>query len=275
MGLLGSNFTKAMLAKGIQVQVWNRTAAKARELEQFGAKAFADAADAVRGADTIHVTLKDDASVDEVLADASAGLTAGATIIDHTTTSVNGVVKRTNQWKERGIVYQHAPVFMAPSNALEATGFMLISGDKDIVDRLSPELSAMTGKLLNFGTETGKAAAVKLLGNMFLVAFTAGIADMLSLAKALNTPLEDMLMLFNAWNPGTTLPGRITRVASGDYSTPAWELNMARKDTQLFMDAAKEGGTELHAIPAIAALMDSWIAKGHGQDDWTVIGKLT
>ena len=67
MGLLGSNFVKAMLQKGDTVQVWNRTASKAKALEQYGAKAFDAVEDAVQGVDMIHVTLKDDATVDEVL----------------------------------------------------------------------------------------------------------------------------------------------------------------------------------------------------------------
>src|SRR5260221_1382865 len=74
MGLLGANFVRAMISKGAQVQVWNRTASKATELEKYGAKAFAEVADAVKGADIIHLTLKDDATVNEVLAKASAGL---------------------------------------------------------------------------------------------------------------------------------------------------------------------------------------------------------
>ena len=81
MGLLGSNFVKAMLKKGDEVQVWNRTASKAKELEQYGAKAFDNAADAVRGAERVHLTLKDDASVNEVLQTAGKGLMPGAIII--------------------------------------------------------------------------------------------------------------------------------------------------------------------------------------------------
>src|SRR6201996_6918899 len=94
MGLLGANFVRAMLKKGEQVQVWNRTASKASDLEQYGAKAFATAADAVRGADVVHLTVKDDGTVEEVLAAVLPGLQPGAVIIDHTTTSVEGAVKR-------------------------------------------------------------------------------------------------------------------------------------------------------------------------------------
>jgi 3-hydroxyisobutyrate dehydrogenase len=273
MGLLGSNFVKAMIKKGDQVQVWNRTAAKAKALEAYGAKAFDNVTDAVKGADVIHLTLKDDDTVNEVLEKASAGFKPGAIIIDHTTTSAQGAIERTKLWKDRGYTYQHAPVFMGPPNALESTGNMLVSGDQALISKLEPELSKMTGKVINFGPEVGKAAGMKLIGNLFLIAFTAGIADTLALAKALGISSGDVSALFDSWNPGAAAPARLKRVASGDYSQPSWELNMARKDAGLMINAAKHGGTYLAVIPAIAAEMDKWIAKGHGNDDWTVIGK--
>lgn len=273
IGLLGANFVRAMIKKGDHVQVWNRTASKATALEAEGAKAFADVADTVRGASIVHVTLKDDASVDEVLAMAAPGLQAGAVIIDHTTTSAAGAIQRTANWKAKGYTYLHAPVFMGPPNALESTGYMLVSGDQSVINKLQPELDRMTGKVINFGAEEGKAAGMKLIGNLFLVTFTAGIADTLSLAKALQIPISDVTSLFDSWNPGAMLPARLKRMTAGTYDKPSWELNMARKDTQLFLDAAAQAGTQLTVVPAIAAEMDRWIAKGHGNDDWTVIGK--
>jgi len=273
MGLLGSNFVQAMIKKGEQVQVWNRTAAKAKALEAYGAKAFADVAEAVKGAETIHVTLKDDASVDEVLAMASAGFAPGATIIDHTTTSAKGAVERTAAWKAKGYTYLHAPVFMGPPNALESSGTMLVSGDQDVIRRVTPELSKMTGRLVNFGPEEGKAAAMKLTGNLFLLALTAGLSDTLAVAKSMGIPATDILALFADWNPGASVPARLKRITDGDFANPSWELNMARKDAGLMMEAAAAGGTKLAVIPAIAAEMDKWIANGHGNDDWSVIAK--
>ncbi|KAA2238987.1 NAD(P)-dependent oxidoreductase [Chitinophaga agrisoli] len=273
MGLLGSNFVKALIKKGNQVQVWNRTAAKATALEADGAKAFADVTAAVKGADVVHLTLKDDSTVDEVLAMAAPGLQPGAVIIDHTTTSAPGAIQRTREWKAKGFTYLHAPVFMGPQNALESTGYMLVSGDQAIVAKFEPILSQMTGKLINFGPEEGRAAGMKLIGNSFLVTFTAGIADMLALAKALQIPQDDLNNLFAAWNPGAGLPARMKRMSTGVYDNPSWELNMARKDTGLFMEAAAKAGINLAVIPAVAQEMDRWIAKGHGNDDWSVIGK--
>jgi 3-hydroxyisobutyrate dehydrogenase len=273
MGLLGSNFVRAMRSKNIDVQVWNRTPAKAMALEQYGAKAFENAADAIKGADTIHLTLKDDASVDEVLASVATALLPGATLIDHTTTSKDGAIKRTAAWKEKGFTYLHAPVFMGPSNALDGSGYMIVSGDQSVIAKKQEELSAMTGKLLNMGPEEGKAAAIKLLGNLFLIAFTAGLSDMLALATVFGVSPDDLTTLFSSWNPGAGAAARLKRLASGKYDEPSWELAMSRKDAGLMISAAQDGGGHLAVIPAIAAEMDKFIAKGFGNYDWSVIAK--
>ena len=272
-GLLGANFVKAMLRRGDQVQVWNRTATKARALEGDGAKAFENVIDAVRGAKLIHLTLKDDAAVNEVLDAASAGFSPGVILIDHTTTSAEGAVERTAKWKAMGFTYLHAPVFMGPPNALESSGNMLVSGDQQVIRSVEDELEKMTGKLLNFGDETGKAAGIKLIGNLFLISMTAGLSDALALAKALNIDSSAISELFASWNPGAGVPSRLDKLRTGDFSKPSWELDMARKDAGLMMTAANGKGVKLTVLPAVAAEMDDWIAKGHGASDWSIIAK--
>lgn len=273
MGLLGSNFVKAMLRKGQQVNVWNRTALRAKALEKDGARAFGDIKDAVKNAGTVHLTLKDDDSVNKVLAMAQPALRPGTIIIDHTTTSSKGAEERTRNWKGHGITYLHAPVFMGPINALESTGYMLVSGDQAAIGNVTNELSEMTGKLINLGPKVGKAAGLKLTGNLFLISLTAGLSDALTLATAEGISAHDVAELFNQWNPGATVTSRLRQIISGDFSHPSWELNMARKDAGLMIAAAKDGNAKLSVIPAIADLMDEWIEKGHGKDDWMIITK--
>ncbi len=269
MGLLGSNFVKAMLQRGEKVRVWNRTPAKAQKLESFGAEVFKEVRDAVADADILHVTLRDDASVDEVLAEASKSFKPGAIIVDHTTTSVNGAIRRTKDWSTKGFTYQHAPVLMGPKNALEGTGFMLVSGDQPVIKKLDPELSKMTGKVLNFGADAGKAAGMKLIANLFLLVFTSGISDALNLARSLNIPTEDLQTLFSSWDPGS-ITGRLNKITEGRFQPPSWELTMARKDARLMMEEAGHNGNRLEIISAIAAEMDRWIDEGHAHDDWTI-----
>ncbi|MEJ7559131.1 MAG: NAD(P)-dependent oxidoreductase [Pedobacter sp.] len=273
IGLLGSNFVKAMLKQGEAVQVWNRTHAKALALESEGAKAFENVAEAVKGATIIHLTLKDDAVVDQVLADAAAGLQPGAIIIDHSTTSAAGAIQRTKSWKEAGFQYIHAPVFMGPMNALESTGNMLISGDQELIAQLTPELSKLTGKLINLGEVTGRAAGIKLIGNLFLISLNAGLVDALTVANGLDIPLTEVINLFKDWNPAASLTGRLEKMTAGKFDVPNWELSMARKDAGLMMEAASKADQPLITIPEIAKAMDVLIEDGHGNEDWMVLSQ--
>lgn len=273
MGLLGSGFVRAARRRGEEVRVWNRTDAKARALEADGAQAFAVPAEAAQGAARIHLTLSDDAAVDEVLERAWPGFAPGVIVVDHTTTSATGTRARAERWGGRGVEFQHAPVFMGPQNALEGTGVMLASGDAARAERLRPALEKMTGKLVYLGPEPDRAASFKLLGNLFLMFLTAGVAEVLTLAKALDVKPEDAVALFDTFNPGATLPARAKRMAAGEFSTPSWELSMARKDARLMLEESERHGVPLPMLPAIAATMDRFLARGHGHEDWTVIAQ--
>jgi len=273
MGLLGSNFVRALRRRGEDVQVWNRTPGKASALEAEGARAFADPVLAVRGATRLHLTLSDDAAVDAVLEQVRPGLSPATVIVDHSTTSTQGTLARIARWHERGITFAHAPVFMAPQNARDATGIMLISGPRSVVEPLRPALSPMTGKLVDLGERPDAAAAFKLLGNLFLICMTAGLADMLALAKALHVPAAEAATLFEHFNPGATIGGRMKKMVEQRWTEPSWELVMARKDARIMLEAVAAAGVELAALPGIAARMDAAIADGHAHQDWTVIAK--
>ena len=272
-GLLGGNFVRALRRRGEAVQVWNRSAEKARALEESGARACDSPAAAARGAARIHLTLSDDAAVDDVLERAREGFLPGVVIVDHTTTSPTGTAARAQRWAARGVAFQHAPVFMGPKNALESTGLMLASGERARFDALAPELAKMTGKLVWLGEQPERAAGMKLLGNLFLMCFTTGLAETLSLAKAIEVPAADVASLFAEFNPGLTLSARLERMLAGDYSQPSWELSMARKDARLMLEEAARADVPLALLPAIAAEMDRFIARGYGGDDWVVLAK--
>jgi 3-hydroxyisobutyrate dehydrogenase len=273
MGLLGSGFVRASLRRGESVQVWNRTVSRARALESDGAKVLEDPADAARGASQIHLTLSDDAAVDDVLERAWPGFAPGVIIVDHTTTSPTGTRARAERWAGRGVEFQHAPVFMGPQNALESTGIMLVSGDPARIAKLRPALEKMTGKLVDLGPGAERAASFKLFGNLFLMFMTAGVAEVLTLAKALDVKPEDAATIFDIFNPASSIGVRAKRMTGGEFSTPSWELAMARKDARLMLEEGARHEVPLPMLPAIAATMDRFIERGHAHDDWTVIGK--
>ena len=121
-GLLGSGMVEGMLRRGDAVTVWNRTGAKARALEPLGAKVAATPADAVDGADRVHMTMPDDAVVDEMMAAIRPRLRPDAVVVDHSTTSPRGAATRVAAMEKSGIRFLHAPVFMSPQMARDAVG---------------------------------------------------------------------------------------------------------------------------------------------------------
>lgn len=272
-GLLGSGFVRALRRRGEDVHVWNRSADRARALEDSGARVFDDPAEAARGATRIHLSLSDDAAVDEVLERARPGMAPGVVIVDHTTTSATGTAARAARWAERGLAFVHAPVFMGPQNALESTGIMLVSGEPARVDAVRAAIAAMTGKLVELGPAPDTAAKFKLLGNCFLMFLTSGLAEFLTLAKATGVAPGEAAKLFDAFNPGVTIGARLKRMVEEQWLPPSWELQMARKDARLMIEEAERAGLAFAVLPAIAARMDAVIAEGFARHDWTVIAK--
>jgi 3-hydroxyisobutyrate dehydrogenase len=273
-GLMGSGFVRRLRATGHEVNVWNRSAAKARALEADGAKAFADPAQALEGAQRIHLSLADDASVDAVLEPLAAKITPATWIVDHTTTAVTPTAERVARWRARGQTFVHAPVFMAPSNALEGSGLMLISGEKRLHDALLPALQQMTGNVVYMGEAPERAAAFKLFGNLTLIGIMGVLGDVNRLAHAVGIPTGEAFSLFKHFNPGQMLPARAARIESGDVTQPSFEVAMARKDVRLMIEEAQRGGVDLYVMPGVAAMFDAAIARGEGALDAAVAARV-
>ncbi len=272
LGLLGSNFVRAMRKRGEEVNVWNRTLSRATALEEIGAKAFATAAEGVKGARLVHICVSDDAAVDIILEQASPGFEKDVIIIDHTTTSATLTKERVEYWKSKGVTYIHAPVFMGPMNALEGTGMMLVSGDASVVKEIEPDLLKMTGTLQNLGEDTDKAAAYKLLGNHMFLAISAGITDTFTLGKSMGIETEEIVDFIENMS-STPMKARVARLMMKNYDSPTWELLMARKDARLMQEEAERANTPLMVMPALGRVMDGFIADGEGGKDWTIFSK--
>jgi 3-hydroxyisobutyrate dehydrogenase-like beta-hydroxyacid dehydrogenase len=268
-GLLGSAFAEAAVRRGDTVTAWNRSADKVQALGQFGVIAAATPAAAVRGASRVHIVLRDDAVVEEVLAAARSGLSADAIIIDHSTTLPTLTEARAERFHAEGVKYLHCPVFMGPAAARSAQGTMMAAGPKLLFESVKAELAKMTGKLEYFGERADLAAVNKLFGNAMIIGMSAVMADVLTMAQASNVNPEDAIKVFGLFDLNTIVAVRGVNMAKGNF-TPNFELTMARKDVRLMIETA--GARPMAALPAVAARMDQLIAAGHGAEDASVMG---
>jgi 3-hydroxyisobutyrate dehydrogenase len=262
--MLGSAMIRAMLGRGIAVNVWNRTTQKARALEEYGASVFLDPAQAARGADRVHLCLKDDASVDATIDAALEGISSEAAIVDHSTVLPQRVVERVQRLSEAGHTFIHAPVFMGPHMALQATGVMMTSGDALVFERLGDALRAMCSDLRYIGARPDAAAIFKLLGNAMILAVVGGLNDIMRIAEVQELTRAQAYALFDFYDPCGQIRGRGKRMVSQDYA-PFWALDMAHKDAALMQAAAHH--ERLPVIDAMEALMRSISDRGLGDLD--------
>lgn len=269
-GLLGSALAEAAAKRGDDVTVWNRTADKARALEQFGIRVAVTPADAVRGASRVHLVLRDDPVVDEVIAALRPGLEPNGVIVDHTTNQPRLTGERSTRLNAEGVRYLHCPVFIGPAAARAGQGIILASGPRPLFDAVSEALSRMAPRVEYLGERPDLAAVYKLCGNAIIIGLSGIVADVFAVANGSGVAPEDALRLLDFFNPAAIIAGRGRNMAKRNF-TPAFELTMARKDVRLMIESAN--GAPLITLPAIAARMDALIAEGLGNSDLGVIGK--
>ena len=267
-GLLGAGFVQGMLARGTPVTCWSRTQHKTVPLAAFGAQVAATPAEAVAGAERVHICVKDDEAVDSVIARMIDALDPAAVVIDHTTTSPDGTATRAASLAARGTAFLHAPCFMTPAAARSASGMMLVAGPQAVFAKVQEPLRRMTGDLWYLGEDTRRAAGMKLMGNAMVISLIAGLADVMTVGAGLGVTPKDAYGLLARMKPGTAIDVRGKRMAEGDYD-PTFELTMARKDLGLMLDAA--GARPLAVLAAVAARADELIARGLGGEDLGVL----
>jgi len=267
-GRLGAGFVEAALGRGVHVTVWNRTPAKAKALEKFGATVAATPADAVKGAERVHLVLKDDASVEQVIPEFRGALAKDAIIVDHTTTQPALTAERATRLNAEGVRYLHCPVFIGPAAARQAKGSILVAGPRQLFDAVKPALEQQAARVVYYGERPDLAAVIKLIGNAYLIGTGAVMADFMTIARSAGVSAEQAMSLFDFFDPANIVQTRGMSMMKGDF-TPSFELTMARKDVKLMIETAAE--LPLAALPSLAARMDALIAAGHGDQDFGVI----
>jgi len=269
-GLLGGALAEAAAKRGDHVTVWNRTIDKARALEQFGVRVAQNPADAVRGAARVHLVLKDDAVVDEVISAFRATLDSSSIIVDHTTNQPTRTAERAKRLNASGVRYIHCPVFIGPPAALRGEGTIMASGARALFDAVHEPLSRMATRVEYLGERPDLAAVFKLCGNAYIIGTSALIADVLAVGSSGGVPSEDAIRVLDFIDPAAIAKIRGKNMARRDY-TPRFEVSMARKDIRLMEETAD--GRPLAVLPAVGIRLEQLIAQGFGSEDLAAIGK--
>ena len=142
LGVMGYPMAGHLAAKGHEVTVYNRTAAKAERwtTEHKGRKA-ATPREAAAGADFVFTCVGNDDDVRAVTLSpdgALAGMRAGAVLVDHTTASAGLARELTAAGKAKGIGVLDAPVSGGETGAKNGKLTVMVGGEAAAFDRAKP-----------------------------------------------------------------------------------------------------------------------------------------
>jgi 3-hydroxyisobutyrate dehydrogenase len=265
-GTMGAGMARNLAAAGFPLRVWNRTRSKAEPLAAVGAQVTDTPADAVRGADVVVTMLFDVDSVESALGDARDGLAPGTVLVQTSTVGVAGADRLGELAAELGLTYVDAPVLGTKKPAEDGALVVLASGPEDVRDRVQPLFDAIGSRTTWVG-EAGAGTRLKLVANSWVLTVVEGIAESLSLARALGVAPEQFLEAVKGGAmdaPYVQLKGR--SMLDGDFE-PAFGLDGAAKDAGLIVEAARAAGADLGVLEAVQQHFARAVDAGHGDKD--------
>ena len=183
-GTMGAGMARNIAAARIPLTVWNRTRSRAEPLAEAGIEVADSPADAVRDADLVVTMLFDVESVESALDEARDGLKQGAVLVQQSTVGVAGADALAARAAALGLVYVDAPVLGTKKPAEEGALVILASGPDEVRDTVAPLFDAIGSRTVWVG-DAGQGTRLKLVANSWVLTVVEGIAESLTLAKAL------------------------------------------------------------------------------------------
>jgi 3-hydroxyisobutyrate dehydrogenase len=267
-GIMGAGMGHNLLAAGLRLRVWNRSAAKAQPLADAGAVLAADPADAVRGADVVVTMLGDGHSVLDVMEQAADGLAPGQVWAQTTTAGVDQSDLLAFADKH-GLLFVDAPVVGTRQPAESGQVVVLAAGRPAARAVVQPVFDAV-GKTTTWVADDASglpASRLKLVVNSWVLAVTAATAEAVALAEGLDVAPQTFLDSV-AGGPLDLpyLQNKAKAILAEDW-TPNFSVSNAAKDADLVVAAGRAAGVQLDVAAAAAARYHRAADAGHGAAD--------
>jgi 3-hydroxyisobutyrate dehydrogenase len=192
LGKMGLGMAGRLLAAGHELNIYNRTPARAAPLVGAGARIRASPAEACGKAEAVISMVADDAASRAVWlgADGILGAIAGgAFAIECSTLSHDWVTELAAAATGRGLRYIDAPVTGLPDTAAAGELTLLVGADAADLRDAGPILSAFSQRVIHFGP-VGTGTVYKLIINMLGAVQIASAAESMALAERAGLDLE-------------------------------------------------------------------------------------
>ena len=273
LGRMGEAMVKRLLQAGHAASVWNRTAAKATALADYGATVVNGKQD-LADCDIVFTMVSTTDDLKEVLF-AQGGLVAGSqrprVVVDSSSISQEGSADIRTRLEALGVAYLCAPVSGNAKVAKAGKLLIVASGPKAVYEQVAPFLQAMGRKVMWVGE--GELARVwKIAHNTMFGVVIQNLCEITVLAEKAGIPRHVFLESIN----DSVLGSMYTRYKTPTLTNLTFEQvtftpKLLLKDMDLGLAAAKAHGV---AMPAAAATRESvarMVGRGHDHIDFAVL----
>jgi 3-hydroxyisobutyrate dehydrogenase len=268
-GRMGHAMAKRLLLAGHDVEVWNRTRAKAADLEEFGG-VLVDSVGALAGRDIVFTMVSADADFEQVTLGAGGLLTQPQVpriLIDSSTVSAEASARVRHAALERGTEFLVAPVSGNAKVVKAGKLSIAASGPREVFDVVEPLLAEIARSVTYVG-EGELARLVKLAHNIFLGVVTQSLAEVVVLAERGGVSRSALMSFMNGSVLGSVFSGYKTPAIVNLDLTPTFTTTLLRKDFDLGLAAARRLEVPLPIASATHQIVQAAVGRGHGEDDF-------
>jgi 3-hydroxyisobutyrate dehydrogenase len=241
LGAMGARMGLSLLNAGHDVRGWNRSSDATSHLASKGATICATPCEAASIAEVVIACVRDDAASQSVWLDskkgALAGMQPGAVAIESSTLSVAWALNLAHRASECEVDFLDAPVLGSRPQAEAGTLIHLVGGNRSVLARAHPVLSAIGGAVHWMGP-AGAGAAMKLMVNAMLAIQTAALGELFAAMKQYGLPEDRVAAVFSEMPVCSPAAKAAAESMVHRSFSPLFPVELMEKDLSYLVSAA-------------------------------------
>jgi len=277
LGVMGEPMCRNLAHKsGRTVLAFDTRPEPLARLAADGVRAAQGTAQIAAEADTIFLSLPGEPEVRAVCLEPDgmiAGMRAGQTLVDCSTTPVTLARALAQACAQKGADFADAPVARTRQAAIEGTLSLMVGASSAVFARIEPLLRCMASEVTHCGAP-GAGQAVKLLNNMVLAQTVVALAEALAVAKASGAVDPEVLYRTLAKSSADSFALRnhgMKSLLPEQHPKHAFPVTYMLKDVRYAMALAKAAGLDLQGAGTTIRLLEETAQLGFTEEYYTAV----
>jgi 3-hydroxyisobutyrate dehydrogenase len=273
LGRMGHPMAARLLAAGVPLTVWNRSAERGAALVALGARRAKTPADAVYDAEIVLTMLADPPALQQVLAAPDGVLKTlrrSTLVVDCSTVGPAAALTAAEQCGARGAAYVDAPVLGSVPAAEQGTLTIMVGGAQEHVERARTMLTHLGRSIVHTG-DTGSASALKLVMNLLIAGQTELTAEAFLLAERAGLSRQVVIDALGGSVLASPFVGYEAPQLLDRQFSPLLTTALLLKDLDLALELARTHGLSLPGVRATRDAYGASAAAGRREDDFSAV----